>query len=232
MHYTWATRDVTSLVNIKASSLREQAARAIRTGIIAGEITPGDLYSVPALSARLGVSATPVREAMLDLVSEGLVVPMRNRGYRVVSLSREDLEGILKLRLLLEVPSAGEVALSHREEDLPRFRELVEEMPAHVSAGDVQAYLDADQEFHLGLLGLLDNSRLVDIVRMLRNQSRLFDVGKLFVTGELIESAHEHADILAAIERRDRETTEQLMHRHLRRTRSAWSAGDSPSSPS
>jgi DNA-binding GntR family transcriptional regulator len=211
-----------SLVNIKSSSLREQAARAIRTGIIAGEITPGELYSVPALSARLGVSATPVREAMLDLVSEGLVEPVRNRGYRVVSLSADDLESILRLRLLLEVPSMGDVALQHRKEDLPRFRTLAEQLPANVSAGDVQGYMDGDYAFHLGLLGLLDNSRLVDIVGMLRNQSRLFDVGKLYERGELMASAREHADILAAIERRDREATEKLMHGHLLRTRSAW----------
>lgn len=217
---------MSALGNITTSSLREQAARAIRTGIITGEVAPGDIYSVPALAARLGVSATPVREAMLDLVSEGLVTPVRNRGYRVVSLNRQDLEGILQIRLLLEVPSAGEVAVSHRDEDMPRFRALAERLPALADKGDFQAYLDADRDFHLGLLGLLGNPRLVDIVGRLRNQTRLFDVGKLVVTGELIESGAEHVEIVAAMEQRDRALAEDLAARHLRRLRKTWSSDD------
>lgn len=216
---------MSALVNISTSSLREQAARAIRAGIVTGEIQPGQIYSVPAIAAQLGVSATPVREAMLDLASEGLVRPIRNRGYRVASLSAADLDNIVNLRLLLEVPSMADVAESHRDEDIPPFRVLADEMPRSVRASDVPAYLDGDHEFHLGLLGLLGNSRLVDIVGMLRNQSRLFDVGKLLSKGELIESALEHAEILDAIEARDRALTEERMTRHLLRLRKVWSDG-------
>lgn len=213
---------MTALGNISTASLREKAARAIRAGIITGEISQGELYSVPTLSAQLGVSATPVREAMLDLVSEGLIEPVRNRGYRVVSLSRHDLENILQLRLLLEVPSMGEVAETHDAVDLPRFKALAKQLPTLARKGDFQTYLDADQEFHLGLLGLLDNSRLVDMVGKLRNQTRLFDVGKLVVTGELTESGAEHQEILAAIEKRDRRAAEKLVSQHLLRLRKAW----------
>jgi DNA-binding GntR family transcriptional regulator len=219
-----------SLTGITTSSLREQALRSIRTGIMTGEIVAGDMYSVPGLSARLGVSATPVREAMLDLVNEGLVVPVRNRGFRVVSLSVKDHEDILRLRLLLEVPSMGDVAESHRGDHLPEFQILAVQTQDHVRAGDLVAYLDADREFHLGLLGLLNNSRLVDIVGMLRNQSRLYDVGKLAERGQLLENAREHSRIVDAIGSGDRRQTEALMTQHLLRTRKGWSAdGDDPS---
>lgn len=215
---------VSALSNITTSSLREQAARAIRTGIMTGEIAPGEIYSVPALSTSLGVSATPVREAMLDLASEGLVVPVRNRGYRVVSLSPHDLDCILKLRLLIEVPSMGDVAVDPGDKDVARFEALAERMPEHARAGDLQAYLDADRDFHLGLLGLLGNERLVDIVGMLRNQTRLFEVGNLVVSGELTESGAEHGEILAALRQHDRERTEDLVRRHLLRGRKTWTA--------
>jgi DNA-binding GntR family transcriptional regulator len=218
------------LTGISTSSLREQALRAIRTGIMTGEIVAGEMYSVPALSARLGVSATPVREAMLDLVNEGLVVPVRNRGFRVVSLSVKDHEDILKLRLMLEVPSMGDVAESHRSEDLLEFQTLAIQTQEHVREGDLVTYLDADREFHLGLLSLLNNSRLVDIVGMLRNQSRLYDVGKLAQRGQLMENAREHSTIVEAIGSGDRRRTEALVTQHLLRTRKGWSGnGDDPS---
>src|SRR5439155_22905930 len=115
---------VTLLGSLNMSSLREQAASAIRTGIVTGAITAGEIYSVPTLAEQLGVSATPVREAMLDLAGEGLVLPVRNRGYRVVSMSTQDLEAVLKLRLLLEVPSMGDVAVAAKGRDLGEFRAL------------------------------------------------------------------------------------------------------------
>jgi DNA-binding GntR family transcriptional regulator len=216
---------MSSLVNISAPSLREEAARVIRAAIMSGEIAAGEIYSVPAISTRLGVSATPVREAMLDLVSEGLVTPIRNRGFRVVSLSAHDLEGINRLRMLLEVPTTGDVAVEHDDADIPRFRALAEELPKHVEAGDIQAYLDADRNFHLGLLALLGNERLIDIVGMLRNQIRL-SIGRLASSGKLMESALQHAEIVAAIEARDRTRTEELMRDHLEHLRFAWADED------
>ena len=74
---------------VSAPSLREQARQVIRGLVITGQMQPDQLYSVPRLAAELGVSATPVREALLDLEREGLLEAERNRGFRVVSLSLE-----------------------------------------------------------------------------------------------------------------------------------------------
>jgi DNA-binding GntR family transcriptional regulator len=216
-------RGPVTLSSLNTLSLREQAASAIRTGIVTGAITAGEIYSVPNLAEELGVSATPVREAMLDLVGEGLVVPVRNRGYRVVSMSTKDLDAVLTIRLLLEVPSMGEVAGLAKGRDLREFRELAARMPKFARAGDIQAYLDADAQFHLGLLGLLGNDRLVDIVAMLRNQSRLFDIGGLAHAGKLAEAGAEHTVILDAIEAGQRKRVESLVREHLLGVREAWS---------
>ena len=116
----------------------------------------------------------------------------------------------------------GEVAVSHRDEDLPHFRELAEELATDASRQDWQAYLDADQAFHLGLLALVDNQRLVEILRLLRNQTRLFDVGKLALSGELPKAAAEHRGIITAIASRDRKQTEDLVAGHLRQLRETW----------
>ncbi len=217
-----ATESVGALVPLRASSLREQAAEAIRAGIISGKIAADVIYSVPALAAELGVSATPVREAMLDLVGEGLVIAVRNRGYRVISPTTKDLEDILSIRLMLEVPAMGEVAASHQDGALDKFYPLADRLPTLARKGQVQAYLNADAELHLGLLALLNNPRLVDMVRLLRNQSRLFDLGRLIAARELSPAGAEHRELLDAIASRNRKHTEALTREHLIRVRQAW----------
>jgi DNA-binding GntR family transcriptional regulator len=218
------TEPVGSLSPLRASSLREQAAEAIRAGITSGKIAADVIYSVPALASELGVSATPVREAMLDLVGEGLVVAVRNRGYRVIRPTTKDLEDILSIRLLLEVPAMGEVAATHQDGELDKYYPLADRLPSLARRGQVQAYLDADAELHLGLLGLLGNSRLVDMVRLLRNQSRLFDLGRLIAARKLSRAGAEHRDLLDAVASRDRKHTEAMTRAHLTRVRQAWTS--------
>ena len=98
------------IVAISAGSLRDQVRRSLEAAMVAGELAPGELYSAPALGERFGVSATPVREAMLDLAKDGFVVAERNRGFRVVEMSDADLDEICQIRLLLEVPTTVQVA--------------------------------------------------------------------------------------------------------------------------
>lgn len=217
-----ATESVGSLSPLRTSNLREQAAEAIRAGIISGKIAADVIYSVPPLASELGVSATPVREAMLDLVGEGLVVAVRNRGFRVIRPTTKDLEDILSIRLLLEVPAMGEVAVSHEDGALDKYYPLADRLPTLARKGQVQAYLDADAELHLGLVALLDNPRLVDMVRLLRNQSRLFDLGRLIAARELSQAGAEHRELLEAIASRSRKQTEALTRKHLNQVRQAW----------
>lgn len=219
---TWATERVGSLGTLHAPSLREQAAEAIRAGIINGQIVADVIYSVPAIASELGVSATPVREAMLDLAGEGLVVAVRNRGYRVIKPTTKDLDDILNIRLMLEVPAMGEVAVAHEDGALDKYYPLADRLPTLARKGQVQAYLDADAELHLGLLALLDNARLVDMVRTLRNQSRLFDLGRLIAARELSQAAAEHRDVLDTIASRNRKRTEAVTRAHLIQVRQAW----------
>ena len=212
-----------ALFKLEPSSLREQAADAIRAGIITGEIRVGELYSVPTLAARLGVSATPVREAMLDLANEGLVEPVRNRGFRVVELTDDDLDEILGLRVLLEVPSAGRVAGTLTPEQLERLEALVAETEAKAEAFDIPGFLAADRAFHLALLEPLGSRRLVDLVAMLRDQTRLYGLPSLISSGILKTAAAEHREILDAVAAGKANDATRAMQRHLEETtRGVW----------
>ena len=211
-----------ALNRITQSSLREEAGRAIRAGVITGEIAAGEIYSVPSLARRLGVSATPVREALLDLASEGLVEPIRNRGFRVVVFDDDDLDEIFGLRILLEVPSVGRAAEVITKPQLARLENLVDELERAAEAGDLAAYLTADQQFHLGLLEPVGNRRLLELVARLRDQQRLYGLPRLLDSVVFMSTMLEHRAILVAVASGDRDGAESLMRQHLNHTRGVW----------
>jgi DNA-binding GntR family transcriptional regulator len=216
---------------VRPSSLSALAKGSIRTRIIAGEISVGRIYSVPSLAESLGVSVTPVREAMLELAAEGLVEAVPNRGFRVVELSQHDMDEILELRLMLEVPATAAIAgLPSSPEDIEAHLKLVEVIEARAQAGDTAGFLEADRDFHLSLLTALGNERLVEMVSRLRDQTRLYGVELLAREGQLEASAHEHRDLVEAIRRGDVAAVRALVTRHLRHTRGIW-AGVSESEP-
>jgi DNA-binding GntR family transcriptional regulator len=213
--------DVPDLV--RPSTLSALAKEAILVRIVAGQIAVGQIYSAPVLAGLLGVSVTPVREALLELASAGLVEAVPNKGYRVIELSEHDLDEILEVRHMLEVPGTAEVARrGTATEDMGRFQTLVDEIERRAEEGDVPAFLEADREFHLGLLATLGNGRLTDIVSQLRYQARLYGLPLLAERGELRESAHEHRELLDAIGRRDAAAAAAIMAHHLKHTRGIW----------
>jgi DNA-binding GntR family transcriptional regulator len=205
-------------------SLRELIADALRASLVAGQMRPGVVFSVPALAERFGVSATPVREAMLDLAKEGLIEPVRNKGFRVTELSDKDLDDITQLRALIEVPTVTQLALVARRDALEELRPLAQAIVDCAAAGDLIGYVEADRRFHLGLLSLAGNPRLVDIVRALRAQARLYGLDQLVREGRLTASAEEHHELLDALLARDAQRTEAVMRRHIGHVRGIWAA--------
>lgn len=205
--------------------LRDQVGHALRAALIAGELRPGVVYSAPALAADFGISATPVREAMLDLAREGLVEPVRNKGFRVTVMNERDLDQYTEIRALIEVPTVGRVTRTATAEQLEELRPVAEEIVAAARAHDLIGYLEADRRFHLTLLGLAGNERLVESVGDLRKRSRLYGLTRLDERGELVSSAEEHIELLDLMVSGDAEAAEECMARHLGHVRSLWAVG-------
>jgi DNA-binding GntR family transcriptional regulator len=215
-------RPLPAPVQLKSVSLREQAREAVRTRIVLGQIEPGQVVSVVTVAAELGVSVTPVREAVMDLAHLGLVEIIRNRGFRVPALTEHDLDEIFRLRTMLEVPAMSEVAQVLDGKDVQEFRRLAEQITEAAREGDLTSFLDRDRQFHLGLLEVLGNRRLVAMVSQLRDQARMQGLQKLADQGELTESGREHIEIIDAIEAGDPERAADLMRRHLAHSRGIW----------
>jgi DNA-binding GntR family transcriptional regulator len=203
-------------------NLRDEVQQALRAAVVAGKMRPGVVYSAPALAVEFGVSATPVREAMLDLAREGLVEAVRNKGFRVTELSEHDLDEITELRALIEPPIVRGLAASAVRDRLEELRPVAREIEDAAQRGDLATYLAADRRFHLELLGMAGNRRLVDIVGSLRSQTRLFGLPELATSGALVASAHEHAELLDLLIARDVDAAEDLMRRHIGHIRGAW----------
>ncbi|CCH76501.1 Transcriptional regulator, GntR family [Nostocoides japonicum T1-X7] len=213
------------------SSLREQVADALRALLVSGRLRPGELYSAPGLAAEFGVSPTPVREAMLDLVREGLVEPVRNKGFRVTAMSDAELDALAELRGLIEVPVMTAVA---RDADADTWRRVEELRPLARSmvdaaaAKDLARYVALDTEFHLRFLALHGNDYVVEVVRDLRGRSRLFGLAEMAERGTLPGNAVEHEEMVDLVLARDADGMARLMRDHLGQIRQAW-AGRDPS---
>lgn len=208
-------------------SLRHEIADALRAAVIAGQMRPGIVYSVPTLAGQFGVSATPVREAMLDLAKGGLVEAVRNKGFRVIEPTDKELDDITKLRALIEVPTVAELATTADPQAFEALRPLAEPIVVSARAGNLIGYIEADRRFHLELLGLAGNERLVEIVRDLRDRTRLYGLEPLLAQGRLIASAEEHLELLDALLTREPRAAEAVMARHIGHIRGIWAANPS-----
>ncbi|MEU7857350.1 GntR family transcriptional regulator [Nonomuraea sp. NPDC049141] len=203
-------------------SLREQVAHALRAALVTGEMRPGVVYSAPVLAAQFGVSATPVREAMLDLAKEGLVEAVRNKGFRVTELSDRDLDELTEIRQLIEVPTVTRLADASRAAEFERLRPVAEEIVAAAERGDLLGYVDADLRFHVELLTLSGNAHLVEVVKDLRNRARLYGLSQLRERGTLSESAREHVALLDALKTGDTTAARTIMSEHIQHVRGIW----------
>lgn len=212
------------------TSLRAEVAGVLRAAVIAGRMKPGVVYSVPTLAADFGVSATPVREAMLDLSNEGLVEAVRNRGFRVTEPSERMLDEITELRALIEVPTVARLARDAEPGQLDALRPTARQIIASAHEGDLLGYLESDRRFHLQLLSLAGNLELVEVVRHLRDRTRLYGLEQLVAQGRLVASAEEHDELLNALIARDTAGARAIMTRHIGHIRGIWATGSANAS--
>ena len=205
-------------------SLRGRIGESLSAAIISGELSPGSLVSVPTLAAQFEVSATPVREAMLDLAQRGFVEPVRNKVFRVTTVSLEELRDIVEVRQLLEAPAMRSLAGELSGEELGSWRELAARITGNAERGELTSFVENDREFHLGLIGLHGNGRLVSMVRELRSQTRMVNLATMRDSPELAQSAREHHEMLDLIESGDGAALEQLTVGHLSHVVAWWGA--------
>jgi DNA-binding GntR family transcriptional regulator len=199
------------------ASLTDRVFEEIRAAIISGELAPGSLHSVVGIANQLGVSRTPVREALLQFAANGVVRFERSRGVRILELSVKDIEEIYALRTLLEVPAAYRAAVMMNDRQRTEMRKAFEAMRKASVHEDERAFQKHDLAFHETILRAAGNSRVQEAVAKTRSQMHALGLSTTR-TRTLHDVLVVHEQILDRILAEDPEGAAAAAAAHLRGT--------------
>jgi DNA-binding GntR family transcriptional regulator len=193
--------------------LYERVAERLRERILAHSLAPGSWIDEQALTGELGISRTPLREALKVLAAEGLVTMKLRRGAYVTEVSERDLSEVFHLLSLLESDAAAVVAREASDAQLAELATLHHRLEETVQ--DRDAFFAANERFHMRLLEIDGNRWRNQMVADLRKVMKLYRHNSLFKQGRLEASLKEHRKIMAALKARNAALAQQLMQQHL-----------------
>jgi len=195
--------------------LREAVCESLREAIVSGVLEPGERLMEIQLAEELGVSRTPIREAMRKLELEGYIVMMPRRGTYVASMSIRDINEIFEIRTVLESLSSGLAAERITQEELERLQRLMLKISGYVKIGNMEKIVATDIEFHDVLYQAARNGRLVGIISNLRDQLTRFRTLSMSFPGRLEATLEEHRNMVEAIAQGDVSAAQKAAEAHM-----------------
>lgn len=191
------------------------AADLIRQAIVGGRVSPGQRLKEEELAQQLGISRTPVREALLVLQTEGLVEASPNRGATVRKYELPDLEDMYELRALLEGNAARRAATRIDAHSLRRLHESCARFDKLVGGSDLSSLVAENALFHETILAAADSERLADMVRQVIAMPLVYKSYFWYSPEQAKASAHCHRQLTNALERHDPGRAESIMREHV-----------------
>lgn len=204
-----------SPLNSKPESLTEMVYDAIRQAIIDCELEPGQSISEASLAKELGVSKTPVREALLELEYIGLIEPDGRRGGRIAAPSEESLRNAYEVREGLERQAAQLAARRASEDNLERMSALADTSVERAEDLDVEGFRTLDRQFHFAVASATDNAALSRLVRDAYDLTWTLRRRDTPITDDSIACAHQHRAIANAMTARDEDGAGEAMYAHI-----------------
>ena len=198
--------------------LRDVVFNTLRQAILKGELEPGERLMEIQLAKRLGVSRTPIREAIRKLELEGLVVMVPRKGAYVAGLSSEDVKEVLEIRAVLEGLAASLAAKNASAADIEQLQEIVEKFKVAAEEKDVVKLINFDSDFHDVMYRASKNKKLIQLISALREQVQRFRVAyftKIRSTQTLIE---EHKDLVSSIVNNEPDRARAIAEKHISTT--------------
>ena len=201
--------------------LRDVVFNTLRQAILKGELKPGERLMEIALAERLGVSRTPIREAMRKLELEGLVVMIPRRGAQVANITEKDLNDVLEVRIALENMAIEKACKRMTDEEMGRLWLAAKEFERTMAEGDLVRLAEADVAFHEIIYQASDNRRLNQVLNNLREQIYRYRVEYLKDEETRNVLVKEHEELTRAIKERDVLRAQEISFEHIENQRKA-----------
>lgn len=195
--------------------LREVVCETLREAIRSGILKPGERLMEIQLAEELGVSRTPVREAIRKLELEGYVIMLPRRGTYVANLSIKDINEVFEIRTALDALATGLAAERITDEDLEQLERLLVQIGEYIEQNDMEKIVETDTQFHDILYRASRNDRLVGIINNLREQLTRFRSISMSYPGRLKKTLEEHRRMVEAIAQGDVELAQRLAVEHM-----------------
>ncbi len=200
-------------------SLVNRAYQEVKQIILEHQVPPGGKLNEIELAAALGISRTPVREALNRLGKEGFVEIFPQRGAFVIQYSPKDVHELFLIRENLEGLAAGLAAERVTDRDLTRLESCIRGFKEPYQKRDVQRYARQDFRFHQTIVQMSDAGRLINLISTLLDQIRIFRLTPIGLSDQMKSALIEHQELLDALRRRDPEEADRRMRQHIRHVR-------------
>jgi DNA-binding GntR family transcriptional regulator len=200
---------------IRAKTLHQEVALRIQKMINKGILVKGQKIDEKVLCESMGVSRTPVREALRLLKSDGLIDLIPHKGAYVSQPCIEEINDMFEVMSVLEGTCARLATTKMKERDLTRIESLHKDLEEQYRKRDHEGYLKKNNVFHLFIQELAGNRVLNDVINGLRQKILLYRQRQLYQPERFDQSIQEHRDLLDAIRKKDPASAESLMKRHL-----------------
>lgn len=195
--------------------LRDVVFNTLREAILKGELQPGERLMELQLASKLGVSRTPIREAIRMLEQEGLAVTMPRKGAEVARMTLKDMEDVLEVREALDELAARIACAKINDEQLENLKSIRDEFKKSLDSGDVKKIAEEDVRFHDAIYEATDNAKLIALTNNIREQMYRYRVEYLKDPKNYPVLIAEHDAIVRALESRDKEMVTAEMHTHV-----------------
>jgi len=198
---------------IPSAGVTDRVYEAIRDRIIRGEVAPGESIRQDEISQAMGVSRTPVREALMRLVSDGYVERVHRRGFKVAGESIGDLIALYPILAALEVLACRASFPALDRQNLAELRQYNRAIERAVSRGDAKTAIQLNQRFHHALVARSSNHRLTRLLSDLSSEVTRLEIWSFSSETDRHQTVKDHEQILASLERRDYATAIAILER-------------------
>ena len=196
--------------------LRDVVFNTLRKAILRGELKPGERLMEIQLANKLGVSRTPIREAIRKLELEGLVLMIPRKGAEVAEITIKDLEDVLEVRAALEELAVCDACENITEEQILALKEAADNFQAALESDDLVKCAETDMAFHEIIYSATNNKRLLQILNNLREQMYRYRVEYLKDENNYPTLMKEHKDIVEGLVRKNKTQVTETMHQHVK----------------